>query len=211
MKIYRKIPNIFEFDNLIRKPIRIAEPFLTLKDIQWVGTEKIDGTNIRVYWDGYRISIAGRKDNSEIPPHLKQYLTDLFLTSEMESVFEQQFGNQEVYLFGEGCGAKIQQNGELYSEAPQFILFDAKIGDYDLSVPEVDDLARHLGLKSVSIIFYGTLNEAIEYVKEHHNSVLNPKHEMEGVVLTIDVNVYDQNRDILKCKCKWKEVKEWNN
>lgn len=42
MKTYRKIPNIFEFDNLTRKPIRIAEPFLTLKDIQWVGTEKVD-------------------------------------------------------------------------------------------------------------------------------------------------------------------------
>lgn len=23
--------------------------------------------------------------------------------------------------------------------------------------------------------------------------------------------LYDKNGDIIKCKCKWREVKEWNN
>jgi hypothetical protein len=213
MKTYRKIPNIFEFDNLTRKPIRIAEPFLTLKDIQWVGTEKVDGTNIRVYWDGYRISIAGRTDKAKIPPHLYKYLSDLFLTPEMESLFEQTFGDKEAYIFGEGYGAKIQKNGELYSEAPKFIVFDVTVDGNELSLVNISDVALKLGLSMVDVVFHGTLEEAITYVKQHPNSYLNGgTHEMEGLVLSpLAAKLYDKNGDIIKCKCKWREVKEWNN
>lgn len=90
---------------------------MTLKNIQWVGTEKVDGTNIRVYWDGYRISIAGRTDKAEIPPHLYKYLSDLFLTPEMESL----------------------------------------------------------------------------------------------VLVPLAAKLYNKNGGIIKCKCKWREVKKWNN
>lgn len=27
----------------------------------------------------------------------------------------------------------------------------------------------------------------------------------------IAAKLYDKNGDIIKCKCKWREVKEWNN
>lgn len=213
MKTYRKIPNIFEFDSLTRKPIRIAEPFLTLKDIQWVGTEKVDGTNIRVYWDGYRISIAGRTDKAEIPPHLYKYLSDLFLTPEMESLFEEIFGDKEAYIFGEGYGAKIQKSGELYSETPKFIVFDVTVDGNELSLVNISNVALKLGLSMVDVVFHGTLEEAITYVKQHPNSYLNGgAHEMEGLVLSpLAAKLYDKNGDIIKCKCKWREVKEWNN
>lgn len=213
MKTYRKIPNIFEFDSLTRKPIRIAEPFLTLKDIQWVGTEKVDGINIRVYWDGYRISIAGRTDKAEIPPHLYKYLSDLFLTPEMESLFEQTFGDKEVYIFDEGYGAKIQKNGELYSEAPKFIVFDVTVDGNELSLMNISNVALKLGLSMADVVFQGTLEEAIAYVKQHPSSHLNGgAHEMEGLVLSpLAAKLYDKNGDIIKCKCKWREVKEWNN
>lgn len=186
---------------------------MTLKDIQWVGTEKVDGTNIRVYWDGYRISIAGRTDKAEIPPHLYKYLSDLFLTPEMESLFEQTFGDKEVYIFGEGYGAKIQKNGELYSETPKFIVFDVTIDGNELSLMNISNVALKLGLSRVDVVFQGTLEEAIAYVKQHPSSHLNGgAHEMEGLVLSpLVAKLYDKNGDIIKCKCKWREVKEWNN
>ena len=45
-----------------------------LKDTTWIGTEKIDGTNIRVIWDGYSISFAGRTNKAVIPSFLNDKL-----------------------------------------------------------------------------------------------------------------------------------------
>ena len=41
-----------------------------LKDNQWNFTEKIDGTNIRVHWDGHKVMFGGRTDNAQIPTSL---------------------------------------------------------------------------------------------------------------------------------------------
>ena len=38
--------------------------FEYLKDLKWQGFEKLDGTNVRIYWDGYRVSTHGRTDNA---------------------------------------------------------------------------------------------------------------------------------------------------
>lgn len=37
-----------------------------LKDCQWEFTEKIDGTNIGIVWDGYRVSFQGRTERAQI-------------------------------------------------------------------------------------------------------------------------------------------------
>ena len=158
-----------------------------MRNIEWIGTEKVDGTNIRIYWDGHKIQIAGRTEKSQIPEHLMNYLSNLFLTQEMEYVFEQMFGEKETYLFGEGYGCKIQANGDEYFEDRKsvgFILFDVNIGGFDLSSDNVNDIAEKLGLKSVPVVFRGTLDDAIKFVKKHNDSTLgNGSHEMEGLVL----------------------------
>mgnify|MGYP000412235833 FL=1 len=41
-----------------------------LKDCHWIGTEKIDGTNIGVVWDGHHVSFQGRTERAEIPKML---------------------------------------------------------------------------------------------------------------------------------------------
>ena len=40
----------------------------------WQFTEKIDGTNIRIHWDGHNVEIGGRTDRAQIPKHLMDYL-----------------------------------------------------------------------------------------------------------------------------------------
>ena len=50
-------------------------------------------------------------------------LNGLFGGQVNEQIFEQKFGNEQVILFGEGYGSKIQ-NGGNYSAEPNFILFD---------------------------------------------------------------------------------------
>ena len=61
---------------------------------------------------------------------LLEYLNNKFINIETEELFEQKFGENDVILFGEGYGAKIQ-NGGLYRSDNSFILFDVMInGNY---------------------------------------------------------------------------------
>ena len=215
MKEYMKINNIFKFDEKYRTIVGMTDTYKTLKNIEWVGTEKIDGTNIRIYWDGHNIQIAGRTEKSQIPNHLMEYLSSVFLTQEMEYVFEQMFGEKETYLFGEGYGFKIQTNGGLYFEERKnvgFILFDVNINGYDLSRDNVNNIAEKLGLKCVPVIFKGTLDEAINFVKNNPMSTLgNNEHEMEGLVLQPNILLYDKDKKLIKCKCKYRDVIKYNN
>ena len=128
---YTKIPNIFKRETFGKNRLIIGDystdELEALKDIEWVWTEKVDGTNIRVIWDGYRVSFAGRTDKAMIPPHLLKRLEELFGGTDKEEIFEQTFGKKEVILFGEGFGEKIQKGGEKYGRV-DFILFDVWIG-----------------------------------------------------------------------------------
>lgn len=210
MKEYMKINNIFNFDEKYRTITGINDTYKLLKNIEWIGTEKVDGTNIRIYWDGHRIQLAGRTDKAEIPTHLMNYLSSVFLTQEMEYVFEQIFGEKETYLFGEGYGYKIQGDGEKYfvdRKSVGFILFDININGFDLSRDNVNSIAEKLGLDSVPIVFRGTLDEAIAFVKGHPKSNLGDwSHEMEGLVLQPSIVLYDAKHKLIKCKCKYRDV-----
>ena len=80
---YNKIETVFNRDTtgtkkLIRGDWR-NEAVEYLKDSKWQFTEKFDGTNIRVIWDGHYISFAGRTDKSTIPQFLLEYLNNTFL------------------------------------------------------------------------------------------------------------------------------------
>jgi len=210
-KEYQKIGNVFKFDEKFRTVVGLNEPYETLKNIIWQGTEKIDGTNIRIHWDGHDIEIAGHTNKAQIPPKLLEYLNNLFLTPEMEYVFEQIFGESEVYIFGEGFGAGIQKAGGDYVENGtdvSFIVFDVNIGGFDLDRANTTDVANKLGLPSVPVCFEGTLDEAKTWVAEHHMSTLNGgKHEMEGLVLVPrDIQLYDKKHHLIKCKCKYRDM-----
>lgn len=207
MKEYLKIKNIFLFDEKYRTVVGLDETMQIVKNLIWQGTEKVDGTNVRVHWDGHRIEFAGRTDKAELPKELKEALTNIFLTQEMEYVFEQIFEDKDVILYGEGYGPKIQNGGD-YSQDAKFILFDIEINDFYLKREDVNDIADKLGLDKVPVVFEGTLDEAIEYVKKHNASTLgNKKHEMEGLVLQPKgIILYDYKKRPLKCKCKYRDL-----
>ncbi len=65
MKEYHKIDSLFERDAGTKKLLVGQFKDLTieyLKDCVWQFTEKVDGTNIRIFWDGHRVSFGGRTD-----------------------------------------------------------------------------------------------------------------------------------------------------
>ena len=174
-----------------------------LKDNQWDWVEKVDGTNIRVIWDGHRITFKGRTDKAQIPHDLLNTLQDMFLTDEMEEMFEQVFGEKEVIIFGEGYGNKIQAVGKDYlPDTTSFIAFDILIGGYYLPLGNLFDVCRALGIKAVPVVGTGTLQEAIDFVKTKPKSVLG-NCTMEGIVARPTVRIYDGGkRVIVKIKVK---------
>ena len=174
-----------------------------LKDNLWVFTEKVDGTNIIVYWDGHKVSVHGRTPRAEIPAPLMEYLTKTFLTPEVEELFEQKFGEKEVHLYGEGYGDKIQNVGKLYRDDNSFILFDVMVGTTWLDRANVADVAKAFGVQVTPIIGYGTLEDAIRYVKEQHKSMVDKKEApMEGLVIRPAIELKDKcgHRVIVKIK-----------
>lgn len=206
MTEYHKIETLYEREltgskKLIEGAFR-NETVEFLKDNQWVFTEKIDGTNIRVHWDGHKVTFGGRTERAAIPAHLMNYLIDTFGGEDAEQVFEQKFGEAEVTLYGEGYGAKIQKGG-LYRSDVSFILFDVKIGNIWLKREDVEDIATTFGIDIVPIVLFGTLDKAVEFVKKKPMSAFGTA-PMEGVVGRPMVEVLDRRgrRVIVKIKAK---------
>lgn len=173
-----------------------------LKDLPWQFSEKIDGTNIQIRWDGHKVWYGGRTERASIPSHLMNKLIELFGSSDAEQLFEQKFGETEVILYGEGYGAKIQR-GESYRKDVSFILFDVLIGNIWLKRESVEDIARAFGIDVVPIVLIGTLQDAVDFVKTRPKSTIGTAN-MEGVVGRPMVELKDRTgkRVIVKVKVK---------
>lgn len=207
---YNKIDTVYERDmdgtkKLIEGKFR-SKAVELLADCKWVFTEKIDGTNIRVHWDGHKVEFGGRTERANIPAHLLNKLTCIFCNNETEELFEQVFGEKDVILFGEGYGIKIQ-NGGNYRPDVGFILFDVMVDGHYLNRDSVEDIATTFGLEIVPIIMHGTIKEAISFIKTAPNSTIGTA-KMEGLVGRPSVELYERfgKRLIIKIKaCDFKE------
>lgn len=205
MKEYHKIEGLFKRDEETKQlmpGVFRNEAVDLLQGCQWEFTEKIDGTNIRIHWDGHSVSIAGRTDKAIIPARLLTYLQETFCGDVNEQVFEEHFADKEVTLYGEGYGAKIQ-NGGNYRPDNAFILFDVEINGAFLARKDVCDIARYFGVDAVPIVLQGTIAQAIEFVKQRPKSTIGTA-DMEGVVGRPLVELCDRrgNRIIVKIKAR---------
>ena len=210
---YIKIDTPFERDNdgtkkLIEGKFR-NETVEYLKDNKWFCSEKIDGTNIGIVWDGHKVSFQGRTEKAQIPTQLVNKLNELFGGTINEEMFEQKFGEMNVILFGEGYGPKIQKGGGLYRDDVSFILFDVYLPDQNLWLKRdaVEDIAKGFGIDVVDIVLTGTLQEAIDFVKTKPKSHIGTAN-MEGLVCRPTVEMLDRmgRRVITKIKvCDFSE------
>lgn len=169
MITYHKIENVFNRNPdthlLIEGDWKTSE-FAYLANNEWVWTEKVDGTNIRVMWDGTSMEVRGKTDRADLHKDLLGQIYLLVNNERLEDVFGVE-GN--ICLYGEGYGAGIQRGGN-YSPNKDFVLFDIKIGDWWLQREDVEDIASQLMLDIVPIVGRGTLLEAVELVKLGFNS-----------------------------------------
>ena len=214
MRTYEKIETIYARDvegtKKLLPGIYRNKTVEFLKDIQWVWTEKVDGTNIRVFWDGHAVTFGGRTDRAQIPAPLVNRLNELFGGEENAQLFEQTFGEKEVILFGEGYGNGIQAAGRFYNQkGVDFILFDVLIGDNYQERDWVCETAKLFGVRAVPIVGVGTLDEAVNYVRSKPISTLGDPSmddfEMEGIVCRPECELRDRRGDRLIIKIKGRD------
>lgn len=210
MKEYHKIETLYERSETTKKIIVGKfrnETVEFLKDNVWQFTEKVDGTNIRVCWNGHNVSFAGRKEKSQIPIHLLEKLEELFGGNINEQMFEQKFGNKEVILFGEGYGHKIQDNG--YIDGVNFTLFDVLIGDTWLERESVENIASYFDISVVPVVLEGTLQDGINFVKEHNKTLVGYNGAfMEGVVGRPKTEILDRLGQRVIVKIRYYDIEE---
>jgi len=166
MKQYHKIQTVFKRDpnnnykTLLEGDYSLPE-FEYLKDNEWIFTEKVDGTNIRVMFDGESITFGGKTDKAQTPPFLIDRLSEIFLPQLKK--FKENFtgDNIQVCLYGEGYGERINKGGK-YREGQGFVLFDVKIGHWWLQREDVEAIAKIFGLEVAPVLGMGTLSEMLD-------------------------------------------------
>lgn len=162
MKEYHKINTVFKRDPANMKRLLEGDfsedVFAYLANNEWVFTEKVDGTNIRVLINGGAVTFGGKTDDALIPAKLMERLQSVFLpqSDHLAEMFP-----DGGCLYGEGYGARIQKGGGNYRDDQDFVLFDVKVGDWWLQRPNVEDVAGKLGLDVVPVIGRGTLSDAV--------------------------------------------------
>jgi len=202
-EIYPKIPGPFKREQ--EKPFLLTDTWSSpelkyLADNNWVWTEKIDGTNVRIIWDGYNITFGGRTDKAQMPKTLTATLEQLFPDG-ADTVFEQLWGDTPAVLFGEGYGPGIQKGG-WYRDNVGFALFDVKVGDWWLSQDDVADVAKTWNLETVPYVFTDTVHEAIYQIQLGHRSYYDDSRLAEGMVGVPTVPLFGKrgNRIMVKVK-----------
>ena len=190
MKEYHKINTVFKrdpetnFKSLLMWDYS-EEAFHYLTDNEWVFTEKVDGTNIRVLvWSqgpaamANGIAFGGKSDNATIPPALLNKLQERFLTQSerLHEIFP-----EGACLYGEGFGAKIQKGGGNYSPFQDFVLFDVRVGEWWLQRDAVEDIAQKFDAPIVPIIGRGSLSDMVRMAEIGFDSQWG-KFRAEGIV-----------------------------
>lgn len=208
---YEKIETVFSRDTTGTKKLMPGvfrdETVKFLKDSEWEWTEKVDGTNIGIVWDGYKISYQGRTKQAEIQYFLLERLNEIFGSEEVEELFEELFGTKEVILFGEGFGNKIQKVGSKYNPyGVDFILFDVLINGNYQSRDNVEKIAKSFNIPVVPIIGHGSIDEAIAFVKTNPESLLG-NCKMEGLVCRPKVELRNRCGKRIIVKIKWDDFK----
>lgn len=203
MKEYHKIVTLFKRDPETKFKRVIDGEFATpefeyLKDLTWQATEKVDGTNIRVMWDGAKVTFGGKTDRAQLYAPLIERLQGLFYEGLMSVVF----GESPACIYGEGFGARIQKGGGNYiPDGVDFTIFDVLVGDTWLRREDVEDVANKSSCSYVPVVYEGNIAGAVELVKSGMTSTWG-EFVAEGIVLRPAVELKNRlgNRVISKLK-----------
>lgn len=212
MREYHKIDTVFKRDpNTKFKTLLFGDysqdAFGYLANNEWVFTEKVDGTNIRVMIGSNGIAFGGKTDEAQIPAKLVEALQAKFLPQQAALIEAFPDGG---CLYGEGYGEKIQKAGGNYRPDQDFVLFDVKVGDWWLQRSAVEEVAQKFALDVVPIIGRGTIADMIAMAREGFNSTWGA-FAAEGIVARPAVELKTRNGGRIITKIKHKDFSALNS
>jgi len=177
---------------------------------KWMITEKIDGMNVRVFWNTITetLEFRGRSDNAQFHPLMLQMLRNEFLVHRLKDAFDDDCG--QVILYGEGYGPKVQQ-GDRYSEIHRFRLFDVLVDKSWLEWYDIQDVAEKIGIYHVPVLhcdvdYIPTCRRALQdLVTQSEIAMIHGNHGVlaEGIVARTDPQLYMKNGQRLMWKSKF--------
>lgn len=176
--------------------------YYTLAYTFWHYKRKLDGENIRVYWNGEQALWNGKSNNFQCNAEFSEYMNSTFI----EEIFEEKFGRDaSVYLFGEHMGPKVQGN-ELSLENHEFVLYDVNINGTWLSAEQIVEIATYFNIRTCYDFmdgeirnFVGSLPQLIERV---HDGEFK---DWEGIVATPLIELRNQKNQRIITKIKNKD------
>jgi hypothetical protein len=197
---YTKINTAFMRDEqTIIVPGEWALPeFAYLADQPWRWTEKVDGTNMRLHWNGSRVTVGGRTADAMLPAALVARLGPVTDAALWRSVFPDA---DDVTVYGEGYGVGIRSGG-MYRPDQAFIVFDVLVGRWWLSPENVADVADKLGLDVVPLVGQFTLNEAWKAITDGSLASRWEGARIEGLVGRPLVDLFNRKGDRVIVKMK---------
>jgi len=213
---YPKIETLYDRDeNFNVDSARLRLPEFVLIN-RWVVTEKVDGTNIRIFLtlDG-TVEIRGRTDKAQIPVFLFSYLRETFTQNAVRDALvpDGEIQTHEYILYGEGYGNKIQKAGKQYRpDDVSFRLFDVKVGGLWLDWENVENIAWKLGICTVPVLGFiyhlpkskdellAIIDESVVAMEDSENILLP-----EGIVARTDPLLLTRRGERLMWKLKFSD------
>lgn len=214
---YHKIQTVFKRGK--KKELiegQFSEPaFETLQSINWTFTEKVDGRNTRIIYNGDsgNITFDGKTDNSDIPAKVLNNV--LLPILDKRPLFIDTFGNKDVNFIGEGYGAGTSKVGKLYRKDQGFVLFDIwinsksedqKVQGVFLERDALSKIAQNFELEIIPIIGEGTLSDMVEMTRRGFNSKWGD-FKAEGIVARPETELLTKTGDRIITKIKHKDFK----
>lgn len=168
--------------------------------------EKIHGTSAHVRWndeEGVGFFSGGEKHERFKNLFDEDALTEKFKELQLS----------HMVLHGEAYGGKQQGMSDTYGKELKFVVFDVKVNDKWLSVPQAEIFTKDLGLEFVAYWKTTTDLDSLDHYKEmdsvqaKRNGITEPR-KMEGVVLRPLMELVKNNGGRIISKHKRDDFKE---
>ena len=194
---YLHIDNLYKYPNIFM-----------FKEVY--GLEKIHGTSAHVAWKDQKLRFFS--GGVKFEPFV------LLFRGEEPDTLEEAFralGHEdtEITVYGEAYGGKCQGMSDVYGKDLRFVVFDVKIGDTWLSVPNARDVAQKLGLEFVACGKVPATVEALTKMRDcpsmqaKRNGIEEPQ-QQEGIVIRPLIELKDSRGNRIICKYKTENFRE---
>lgn len=165
--------------------------------------EKIHGTSAHIGWrknEGIHFFSGGNSYNiftGIFNEEHQKHMTEVFSS----------MGYKKVKVFGESYGGKTQAMSNTYGKRDRFVVFDVKIDDLWLNVPNAEQLSQSLYLDFVPYIKCSTDLEVLTQIREMPSEqaikcgITEPR-KREGIVLRSLIELRKNNDERIIAKFK---------